>query len=73
MVKRFSDSYWYWRISEGVPMTSMEPWAKKLSEAEIWKVVAYQRNFGLRGLIYDPASDTWEDPIPPREADPAGS
>lgn len=59
---RFSDSYWYWRIAEGVPMTSMKPHAKKLSEQEIWKVVAYQRNFGLRGQVYNPVSDSWEEP-----------
>lgn len=61
-VGRFSDSYWYWRIAEGVPMTSMEPYAKKLSEPEIWKIIAYQRNFGLRGKVYNPVSDRWEDP-----------
>ena len=61
-VKRFSDSYWYWRIVEGVPMTNMKPYAKKLSEQEIWKIVAYQRNFGLRGQVFNPLSDRWEDP-----------
>lgn len=44
-------------------MTSMEPWAKKLSEQEIWKIVAYQRNFGLRGQIFDPATDMWINPL----------
>jgi hypothetical protein len=61
-VERFSDSYWYWRIAEGIRMTSMKPYAKKLSEQEIWKVIAYQRNFGLRGQVYNPVSDRWEDP-----------
>jgi len=61
-VGRFSDSYWYWRIVEGVPYTLMEPYAKKLSEQEIWKIIAYQRNFGLRGKVYNPVSDRWEDP-----------
>jgi hypothetical protein len=61
-VGRFSDSYWYWRIAEGVPMTSMKPYAKELSGQEIWKVIAYQRNFGLRGQIYNPVSDRWEVP-----------
>ena len=40
----------------------MEPYAKKLSEQEIWKIIAYQRNFGLRGKVYNPVSDRWEDP-----------
>jgi hypothetical protein len=61
-VRRFSDSYWYWRIAEGVPMTSMKAYAKKLSEQEIWKIIAYQRNFGLRGQVFNPVSDRWEDP-----------
>lgn len=61
-VRRFSDSYWYWRIAEGVPMTSMKPYAKMLSEQETWKVIAYQRNFGLRGKVYNPVSDRWEEP-----------
>ncbi|GJL49120.1 MAG: hypothetical protein NPIRA01_03470 [Nitrospirales bacterium] len=43
-------------------MTSMKSWADKLSEPEIWKIVAYQRNFGLKGLIYDPTKDRWIDP-----------
>lgn len=43
-------------------MTSMEGWAKKLSDQEIWKIIAYQRNFALRGLIYNPKTDRWEDP-----------
>ena len=61
-VKRFSDSYWFWRIEEGVPMTSMEGWSKKLSDQEIWKIIAYQRNFALRGQVFNPESDQWEDP-----------
>lgn len=60
-VRRFSDSYWFWRIDEGVPMTTMEAWGKKISNLEIWKIVAYQRNFGLKGKIFNPAKDRWED------------
>ncbi len=44
-------------------MTSMEAWGEKLTDQEIWKVVAYQRNFGLRGKIYDPKTDQWLDPL----------
>ena len=68
-IRRFSDSYWYWRIAEGVRGTSMKAYAKKLSEAEIWKIIAYQRNFGLKGKVYDPASDRWEDPKIAKEGD----
>ena len=63
-LKRFSDSYWFWRIAEGVPMTTMEAWNKKLSEDEIWKIIAYQKNFGLPGLIFNPSIDSWEEPKP---------
>lgn len=41
-VNRFSDSYWFWRVSEGVAKTRMPPFKGKLSEADIWKVIAYQ-------------------------------
>ena len=43
-------------------MTSMEAWSKKLSDQEIWKIIAYQRNFALRGQVYNPDKDRWEDP-----------
>jgi hypothetical protein len=52
-------------------MTSMEAYAKKLSDQEIWKIIAYQRNFGLRGKVYNPVSDRWEDPqISQKEVEP---
>ena len=41
----FSDSYWFWRISEGVPKTKMPAWKDKLSEDERWKVVAYEHTW----------------------------
>jgi len=41
-VNHFSESYWFWRVSEGVAKTRMPGWKKKLSEAEIWKVISYQ-------------------------------
>jgi len=41
----FSDSYWFWRISEGVPKTKMPAWKGKLSEDDIWKVVAYEHTW----------------------------
>ncbi|GJL49093.1 MAG: hypothetical protein NPIRA01_03200 [Nitrospirales bacterium] len=68
-VARFSDSYWFWRIYEGVRGTSMKPYAKKLSEQEIWKIIAYQHNFGLRGQVYDPISDRWKDPTIAKEGE----
>ena len=58
-MKLYSDSVWFWRVSEGVKNTKMKPWKTKLSEEERWKVIAYERNFGLKGLEYDVARKTW--------------
>jgi len=44
-VNKFSDSYWFWRISEGVPKTKMPAWKDKLSEEERWKVIAYEHTW----------------------------
>ncbi len=44
-VNRFSESYWFWRISEGVDKTRMPAWKVALSEDEIWKVIAYQHTW----------------------------
>jgi mono/diheme cytochrome c family protein len=44
-VNRFSDSYWFWRVSEGVTKTRMPAWKEKLTEPEIWKVIAYQHTW----------------------------
>ncbi len=53
-------------------MTSMKAWSKKLSEPEIWKIVAYAKNFGLKGHIYDSESDSWVVPAPNSDGDKAG-
>src|SRR5919206_168579 len=53
-MKLYSDSVWFWRISEGVPNTKMKAWKGKLTdENDRWKVMAYERNFGLAGMGYD--------------------
>ena len=41
-INQFSDSYWFWRVSEGVPKTKMPAWKDKLSEEERWKAIAYE-------------------------------
>ncbi len=41
----FSDSYWFWRVSEGVPKTKMPTWKGKLSEEERWKAIAYEHTW----------------------------
>lgn len=39
------DDYYYYVIREGVPGTSMVPWKNTLNEDEIYKVIAYVREF----------------------------
>ncbi len=48
-MKLYSDSVWFWRISEGVARTKMKPWKDKLSEEDIWKVIAYEHSFSHDG------------------------
>ncbi|MBI3809711.1 MAG: c-type cytochrome [Nitrospirae bacterium] len=42
---RFSDSFWFWRVAEGVPKTKMKAWKQYLSEEQIWQVIAYEHQF----------------------------
>jgi mono/diheme cytochrome c family protein len=58
-MKLYSDSVWLWRISEGVPNTKMKSWKSKLSEEDRWKLVAFERNFGLSGKEWDVAKSEW--------------
>ena len=54
-----SDSVWFWRVSEGVSGTKMKAWKSKLSEDAIWKVIAYEATFGLKGKEYDATKGQW--------------
>jgi mono/diheme cytochrome c family protein len=58
-MKLYSDSVWFWRISEGVQNTKMKAWKSKLSEEDRWKLVAFERNFGLKGKEWDMAKKEW--------------
>jgi mono/diheme cytochrome c family protein len=58
-MKMYSDSVWFWRISEGVPNTKMKAWKTKLSDEDRWKVMAFERTFGLSGKGWDPAKKEW--------------
>ena len=49
LVDKWSDGYWLWKVSEGVPDTAMTGWKEKLTEEEIWKVIAYARTFSKAG------------------------
>ncbi len=48
-IATFSESYWFWRISEGVPRTKMEAWKDFLTEDQIWQVIAYEHTFSHGG------------------------
>jgi hypothetical protein len=71
-MKGYSDSVWFWRISEGVPNTKMKAWKGKLPEEDRWKVMAYERTFGLKGLGYDVARKEWVPVADLGKAAPAG-
>lgn len=58
-MKLYSDSQWFWRVSEGVKGTKMKAWKSKLSEEERWKVIAYEATFGLKGMEYSVAQKKW--------------
>ena len=58
-MKLYSDSVWFWRISEGVPNTKMKSWKSKLSDEDRWKLVAFERNFGLSGKEFDVNKKEW--------------
>jgi len=52
-VDRFSDSFWFWRITEGIPKTKMKAWKKHLTEQQIWAVMAYEHEFSHKGQAAD--------------------
>ncbi|MBI3603935.1 MAG: cytochrome c [Nitrospirae bacterium] len=58
-MKLYSDSVWFWRISEGVPNTKMKAWKSKLPEEDRWKLVAFERSFGLKGQEWDQTKNAW--------------
>ena len=58
-MKLFSDSQWFWRVSEGVKGTKMKAWKSKLSEDDRWKAIAYEATFGLKGMEYSVAEQKW--------------
>ena len=54
-MQQYSESVWFWRISEGVRSTKMTAWKGKSSEEDRRRVMAYERTIGLPGKGYDPA------------------
>ena len=57
----YSDSVWAWRIADGVPNTKMKAWKSKLSDEDVWKLVLYERSFGLAGKVWDAGKKAWVD------------
>jgi mono/diheme cytochrome c family protein len=48
-INRFTEEYWFWRISEGVPKTKMQGWKNVLTEEQRWQVMAYEHTFSHGG------------------------
>ena len=46
---RYTDSFWFWRVSEGVPKTKMKAWKEELTEEQRWQVMAYEHTFSHGG------------------------
>jgi len=57
----YSDSVWFWRIADGVANTKMKGWKSKLSDEDMWKLVLYERAFGLPGKGWDAEKKSWVD------------
>ena len=48
-LNRFSENFWFWRISEGIKGTKMKPWKEKLTEDQRWRVMAFEHTFSHGG------------------------
>jgi len=48
-MNRFTEEYWFWRISEGVSKTKMQGWKNLLTEEQRWQVMAYEHTFSHGG------------------------
>jgi cytochrome c oxidase cbb3-type subunit I/II len=62
-----SESYHFWRVSEGVPGTAMPPWGWSLDEETRWTINTYEMSFALGsfrtvdGEISDQEGDDFND------------
>ena len=61
-VEKFSDTYWFFRIADGVPKTLMKGWLGKITEDDIWAVMAYENMFSHGGKPAVPDKSKWEAP-----------
>ncbi len=53
LMNRFSDSFWFWRVKEGVPKTKMPAWKQYLSDEQIWSAIAFEHSFSHKGQPAD--------------------
>lgn len=60
-MKLYSDSVWFWRISEGVPNTKMRGWKSKLSDDDRWRLVLFERSFAMSGKVWSEEKKQWVD------------
>ncbi|MFI5305297.1 MAG: c-type cytochrome [Nitrospiria bacterium] len=53
-MNKMTDSYWFWRISEGVPDTQMQGFKMILKQDQIWKVMVYEHIYshGGKGAVH---------------------
>jgi mono/diheme cytochrome c family protein len=49
MSKKHSDARWFWRISEKKSGSKMPGYKDKLSEEQLWQVIAYLRILAQSG------------------------
>lgn len=52
-VDEMDDAFLYWRISDGVPGTDMDPWKDLLSPHDRWSLVSYLRALPALGAALD--------------------
>ncbi len=48
-INRMSDSYFFWRVSEGVKKTKMKGWKEWLTQEQRWQVIAYVHAYSHGG------------------------
>ena len=61
-MEKFSDTYWFFRIADGVPKTLMKGWLGKITEDDIWAVMAYENMFSHGGKPAVPDKSKWQAP-----------
>ena len=48
-INKYSDNYFFWRVSEGVPKTKMKGWKEWLTEEQRWQAIAFIHTFSHGG------------------------